>query len=204
MRTGWTVPALWKGERCFIIAGGPSVPRLKIFLSTLRGKVIAIKDAAFLQPTADLWFYAGRSFHQERPDVWAAYRGQMRVKRTVDRKGVPEGVLQVHRSGAGKDGLNGFQEDPQLIGGFCCGGSALNLAVHLGAREVVLVGYDLTGHHWNARHPYPAAKTSEHRRHRLSIDAMASPIARRGVKVWNTSAMSTLQEFEYADLDNFL
>ena len=75
-----------------------------------------------------------------------------------------------------------------------------HLAFHFGAREIVLIGFDLRGSHWNEAHPLRNARPYTHTRHQLSIDAMADPIAAAGVKVWNTSPTSSLKGFEHADL----
>lgn len=200
----WTVPRLpeWEARRCFIIAGGRSVPRAQLMATLLPGNVIAIKDAVLIKPDAEIMFYSGRRFHKERPDLWGKYRGPMIVKRTVD-KDVPVGVLQVRRKAA-VDGINGLSEDPRYLGGFCSGGSALNLAFHLGAREIVLIGYDLSGQHWNPLHPLPRANPRIHETHRLSIDAMAEPLKRHGVRVINTSPWTALRNFERGPLKNFL
>jgi hypothetical protein len=199
---GWTVPPLWKGERCVIIAGGASaVPTWEALRHRLAStdRTIVIKDAAVLCPAADLFFYAeGRRegrFHKVRPHIWAAYQGPMRVKRSVVAD-PPEGVLQVHRQFKGNDEPNGLALEPWLLGGHCSGGSALNLAFHLGAKEIILVGYDMGGTHWQGdRHPMPRAPAHVHDRHRVSIDAMAKPLGKHGVRVLNCSPVSRLREF---------
>lgn len=199
----WTVPPIWKGERCFIIAGGQSVPRL-FFRDhpKLPGRILAIKDAVFFYPFADCMFYAGRRLHKERPELFAQYDGQLIVKRTVD-DGVPERVKQVRRANA-VNGISGLQTDPRYLGGWDSGGSAINLAYHFGVKQIVLIGFDLTGHHWNAAHPFPRARPQHHETHRISIDAMAQPLRRAGVEVFNTSPISTLKEYPFRDLDSLV
>lgn len=209
MRQGWTVPPIWKGERCFIIAGGQTAREVvNGFINEtdrprLPDYVMAVKDAAFLQPFAQCMFYADKRFHKFRPEVWQVYKGPMRVKRSVD-ENAPQGVLQVRRARADSRGINGLSLDPALLGGHDSGGSALNLAFHFGAKEIVLIGFDLMGHHWNPDHPLPRAKMRAHLKHRASIDAMAAPLRSAGVKVLNASRLSTLREYRYVPLRHII
>lgn len=203
---GWTVPPLWKGERCFIIAGGSSVMEAhrKHNLARLPGRIIAIKDAVRFAPFADCMFYADAHLHRDRPDIFYKYRGSLIVKRAVHQK-VPAHVRQVRRvwvpKGVDLDKrISGLSTDPALLGGFDSGGSALNLAFHLGATDIILVGFDLRGKHWNPDHPLRDAGARVHRIHQRSIDAMAKPLRNLGVTVRNASPNSSLQEFPYVDL----
>jgi hypothetical protein len=198
--TSWVVPQLWKGQRVFIIAGGPSVDPAQV--ARISGRSIAIKHAVLLKPDADFLFWAGTSWHVENANLIAAHKGGQLVKRKVD-DGIPDWILQVERSKPGADGIVGFSDNRRQLGGLCSGGSALNLAVHLGAAEIVLVGYDLSGRHWFRGHPAPATAV-QHARHREAIERMTAPIAARGVKVWNTSPASTLTGFEKRGLDDFI
>lgn len=216
MAEGWTVPRLWNGERCFIIAGGTSA-RWSMREAQLAkpgplpGRVLAIKDGFYLEPNADCMFYAGARYHKERPDLferWEKYRlkpDAITVKRQVD-GGVPRYVRQVRRSTKEKTaaGVCGLSLDPSKLGGWDSGGSAINLAFHLGVSEIILVGFDLAGQHWNPAHPYPRATPAEHERHRISIDAMAAPLQAAGVKCWNVSPVTTLQEFPRAKISDLV
>lgn len=199
---GWTVPPMWQGERCFIIAGGQSVPRGMLTGATLPGRVIAIKDAAYMQPHADIFFYADRRLHKDRKDVWAAYKGPLRVKRSIDCK-TPRDVRQVQRALAPRGGISGLSTDRTKLGGWDSGGSAINLAYHLGVREIVLIGFDLSGSHWNPAHPVRHAPLHIHEIHRRSIDAMAKPLRAAGVSVVNTSPSTSLREYPHADLKTY-
>lgn len=195
MAEGWTVPQIWKDERAYIIAGGSSVPREWLKAHKLPGRVLAIKDAALLVPDADCLFYADHHFHRDRADVFNAYTGPLIVKRTVH-DDVPPQVRQVHRKRADKSKINGLSRQPDTLGGHDSGGSAINLAFHFGVKEIVLIGFDLRGAHWNlVSHPLPRARIRTHNLHRDSIDAMAAPMQEAGVTVWNTSLISNLIGF---------
>lgn len=192
---GWSVPRLWPASRVFILAGGSSLPIQQ--LHRLRGRIIAVKHSALVCPAADVLFWAGRRFHREEPHVIAAHRGLLLVKRTVDPE-VPGWIHQVKRSPS-----PAFSTSPDLLGGFCAGGSAINLAFHLGAREIILLGYDFDGRHWLASHPLVEAPEEHHQRHMAAIGTMAEPLSKAGVRVVNCSPQSRLACFPKGDLDAF-
>lgn len=200
MAEGWTVPRLWDGERCWIISGGQSVPR--DFLANHRppGRILVVKDGALLFPDADCMFYGDpHDMHKQRPEIFSAYRGPLTVKRTVH-DGIPAHVKQVRRAMADKNRINGLSLEPHLLGGHDSGGSAINLAFHLGVSQIVLVGFDYRGHHWNTLHPFPRSKMRAHDLHRVSVDAMAKPLRQAGVRVLNASSISNLTEYARVDL----
>lgn len=206
--SGVTVEPRWRGERVFVVAGGQSVTRSLTAdhlcgRRQLPGKVIAVKDAVFLLPWSDIMFYSGARLHKERPDLFESFKGPEVWKRAVD-DGVPPYVHEVVRQKPKAGYINGLSLKPDRLGGYCSGGSAINLAFHLGAAEIVLVGFDLQGQHWNARgHPFPNAAQAVHDRHRAAIDAMAEPLAAAGVRVFNVSPSSTLRGFERAPFSHF-
>lgn len=79
--------------------------------------------------------------------------------------------------------------------GFHC----LNLAVHLGAAKIVLVGFDMRldhGVHWHGRHELLNNPTERNiARWRRVIDAAAETIEALGIQVINASPISTLERY---------
>lgn len=198
---GWTVPPLWKGERCYILAGGRSLANEPI--ERITGNIIAIKHTVKRRPDAACYLWGGTKwpgdFAQELLDV---YEGPLAVKRDVEH-GVPDNIHQVRRQRA-TDGINGLSMDRGLLGGHCTGGSALNLAFHLGCTQIVLVGYDLSGRHWDKDHPFPLPPSTIHARHARSIDAMAPVLQAHGVNVINTSQVSRLRAYRRRRLSDII
>lgn len=197
MDVGWIVPPIWRGERAFIVAGGPSVATAGV--ERIRGRIIAVKHAALLLPNADVLFWAGRSWHEEFPAVLERHSGRYKIKRKVD-DGIPEGILQIDRA----QNPVALSTDPQSLGGYCAGGSALNLAFLLGASEIILLGFDFGGRHWFGDHPQPVERDAAHARHMAAIEAMAPALKDRGVAVFNCSTVSRLVCFPKRNLDEFL
>jgi len=201
--TGWIVPALWKGDRAFIIAGGLSVAEQLPEIARIQGRILAIKHAVLLRPDAEIMFWAGADWHRENGQLITAHRGAMLVKRKVD-DDVPSWIRQVERAKPDADGIAGFAGDRRRLGGLCAGGSALNLCVHLGATEIVLIGFDFGGDHWLPSYRHRTQSEDHHARHRAALERMAAPIAGRGVQVWNASHRSTLTGFARRGIDEFV
>lgn len=195
------MPPLWRGERCFILAGGRTLASEPIHKIT--GRIIAIKHTVKRRPDADAYIWGGTKwpgdFAQELLDL---YEGPLAVKRDVEH-GVPDNIHQVRRQRA-TNGMNALSLDPSLLGGHCTGGSAINLAFHLGCTEIVLVGYDLNGAHWDPAHPFPQPPSTIHARHARSIDAMAPALQAHGVNVINTSRTSRLKAFRRRRLSDII
>lgn len=85
------------------------------------------------------------------------------------------------------------------------GFQALNLVLQLGARRVVLVGFDMSidaGVHWHGRHPGSLANPTLFviRRWIQALDRAVGDLAAIGVDVVNASPTSRLTGFRKAEL----
>lgn len=197
-------PRIWGADPVFLLAGGPSL--LEHDLQSLPAeRILAVKHAAVLRPDARMLFWAGRRFHLEQRHVLEAHHGEFKSKRTID-EGVPPGVLQIERLWPDPEtGIPGLSLDPERVGGFCAGASALNLAFHMGARTIVLLGYDLGGTHWAGDgHPRPNEHAHVHLRHLSAFVAMAPVLEAQGVRVVNLSSRSRIKCFEKGALHEFV
>jgi hypothetical protein len=130
----------WAGQTIVCLASGPSLNPEDCF--ALRGKVptIAINDAVRLAPFADVLYSSDRLWWlRERGAPWF-----MGAKFAVgSRPGAADPVapdVAVLRY----TGVDGLELDPMgLRTGRNSGYAAVNLAVHLGATRIVLLGYDM-------------------------------------------------------------
>lgn len=132
----WTITREWEGETVFILASGPSV--LDLDLSLLSGRrVIAVKSSWLHWPAADVLFFAdGRWWREKqlRPGVdafaglivtTAMEIGDPRVKRIKK-------ISPTHLSA--KPGEVALARTSTT--------GAINLAIHFGAKRIVLLGVD--------------------------------------------------------------
>lgn len=208
----FTIEPIWKGATAIIIGGGPSLSLKQIRAIAIAKhrpaspfRVIAVNDAIFPAWYADWlhacdttwWFQHIQSVHTF-PGI-----------RTTLAEDVPEPWVTGYLENSGE---NGFDPDPS-----CCRTGAnsvyqaMCIAIHTGAKKIVLVGVDMknsaTGdQHWFGDHPMKfgnvkadyAATMIPH------FKTILPALEARGVEVVNASPGSALTLFPTVDLDTVL
>ncbi|RWQ12345.1 hypothetical protein [Mesorhizobium sp.] len=199
----WTAEKIWPGETVFVLAAGPSTAALD--LSRLAGRrVIAVKSAWAVYPKADVLFFAdGRWWREKqlRPSVdafaglivtTAMEIGDPRVKRIkkIDPKhfSAKPGEVALARSSTT---------------------GAINLAIHFGARRIVLLGVDAKlgadgrRHNHGLKWPWPKGATAESFADQAKeFEAIAPSAAAMGVEIVNAnpdSAIRTWPRLKFED-----
>lgn len=126
-----------------------------------------------------------RAINHERGEECIC-RGEMPELRIVEVDTRHDRILTGAFGVLGYGGNSGFQ--------------AINLAVQLGARRLILAGFDMqmkNGVHWHGVHPRglnnPAAGNVN--RWRRVLDAAAAPLAAAGVEVVNATRFTALKGF---------
>lgn len=202
-RAAWSVPKEWSGERCFILCNGESIKGQRHQIPQLRGRVIAIKEAVLLRPDADVLFVAAERNDDINPRLFPTFTGQYIIARNKVPMSYPAAVKRICRT---KDHTQ-LCERPDHVCGYDCGTSAINLAYHFGATEIVLLGMDMTGNRWctgEFKHPMPVIPNDHHRRHSSVLPAIAADAQRKGIRIVNCSPISAVTAFEKQPLEMFL
>ena len=192
-----SVPRRWPGRTVVCLGGGPSLTPADV--DTVRGwaPVIAINDAYRVAPWADVLYACDDKW-------WAWHQGVATfagAKYALDAKATRWPGVQVLRN-AGEKGL---ELDPTgLRTGRNSGYQAINLAVHVGAARIVLLGYDMSPApdgrtHWFGDHPDKAP--SPYALMRTAFDTLVAPLAAAQVEVLNCSRRTALTAFPCAPLD---
>lgn len=192
----------WRGQRCVIVASGPSAVEQPIDLAHGRARCVAVNNSWRLAPFADVLYASDAAWWRENDH---AGFGGLRVSRSdVD------GVLRVAIRDKGHPLRDVMHFDtPGVIGaGGCSGFQALNLAAQFGATDIALVGFDArvdNGVHWHGNHE----RTGNPTRWTAAIwaanlDAAASVLAGRGIRVVNCSPVSALTAYEKMGLEEWL
>lgn len=201
----WSVPRLWSGERCFIVCGGPSVKAQRALVPQLRGRFISVKQSIVLRPNADVFFVNGERDNRSQiaPLIPHSKLAEHHVVRGRHLQDLPGYFRRVNRH---KDHTK-LCDDPTRVSGFDTGTSAINLAYHLGAAEIVLLGYDMTGGHWfngEMKHPKPFPPEDEFQGHMAPLPALAKDCRAKGIRVVNVSPISRVDCFERGRIEDFL
>lgn len=184
------MPPLWAGQTCAIFAGGPSLTQADV--DRCRGlRTIAINNSHELAPWADILYFCDARWHDWHREAVEAFAG---LVVTLENYEIP-GVKHLHNMG--RDGLHLDTPD-----GVCTGRNsgiqAINLAVHLGARRILLLGYDMRTHgertHWHGGHPRPNAP-KHYEVMRPCFATLPPFLERAGVEVINCTPGSAIDVF---------
>lgn len=197
-----TVPRLWPGSTIVCLGTGPSLTRDDVEYCRGKARVIAIKHAIEWAPWADVVYSCG----SDAGKWW---------QRTGDTLGWYEGLRYTLDPGASRwaqvlrnTGFIGLETSPDgLKTGKNSGYQALNLAVHLGASRIVLLGYDMQpdaqdrdhffGAHWhNQRPPFHAFVDL--------FGSLLEPLRALGVRVLNATRRTALTMFPIVSLEEAL
>lgn len=166
-----------------------------------RARVLVINDSWRAAPWADLLYACDDNW-------WNHHRGApgfLGQKWTQDARAAERWRLRFIASRAEP----GLCRDPAAIHqGGTSGYQALNLALHLGARRILLLGYDYRGAHWFGQHPAPLtnARDDEWPARAAVFDRAALDISRfwPGIEVINCSPVSRIGAFPKGDLADVL
>lgn len=185
------VPMLCPKGTVVCIGGGPSLTREDVEWCKGKATVIAINDAYKLAPWADVLYACDArwwKWHKGVPD----FRG-LKFALQEDASRWPD--VQVLQN----TGEHGLEIEPTgLRTGRNGGYQAINIAVHLGAIRVLLLGYDMQAFkgrpsHWFGEHPQDSRSP-----YGMFLDhwpAIVKPLQQLGVSVINCSRETALELF---------
>lgn len=213
------LPRLAEGRPVVCLASGPSLTTEDV--EYVRGKavVIAVNDVArFAAPWADVAVSVDSNWWTQHYKTMREFAGlKVRThphnhKVNLGRKPNPlycvrcDARLRKHGNcwcdgivtlaNAGRDG---FSMDPTaIVTTYNSGGAAINVAVHLGARRILLLGYDMGPDDKGRRHFFDTEATqitSPFVQFRKSIATMVPHLAAAGVEVINCTRSTRLECF---------
>jgi hypothetical protein len=202
MARHWNIQPEWQGETAYIVAGGPSVKSENLEL--LKGKrVIAINSSYEAVPFADLLFFADSRWWNNNVDHLANWAGRIA---TVSTRFTDSRFLRLRRRVPNTEPRKGpigpgLAIEPNAV--VACRTSlqgGMNIAFHLGANRIVLIGADMgrapdgsthhhTPHPWNNK---PGNRTWDIQMSELAL--IAAPLRERGVIVVNSSPTSRIPD----------
>jgi hypothetical protein len=200
------LPISWPETTIVCVASGPTLTAADLAYVEDRAPVVAVNDAIRLAPWADVLYSSDRLWWRYYAGV-PAFTG---LKVGIGWKRgdsspiprLPEITVLTHT------GVDGLERDP---GGLRTGGhsgyAAINLAVHLGARRIVLLGYTcgpVGGRtHFFGRHPagLEESRADHYAAWRRMYDRLPALLKAIGVHVVNATPGSWITAFPCVPLE---
>lgn len=203
----WTPMRLFAGATVACLASGPSLTAEAV-AKVGRIPSIAINSSCLLAPSADVLFFTDSSWYEQHRDLVTAWPSLViSMSRTAKRE-LPDKVKRIEGRG-----------DPMAPPDFCRAGvqqgrssghTAIALAIALGARRVILLGYDMRvvdgREHCHGDYGDQTARDlDQYARDFVPAFAGWDAAARRaGVEILNATPGSALTEFRSVEIDRVL
>ena len=207
----WSVPRLWPGATVLCMAGGPSLDLAQVWMAAIarrqdRIRAISINDTCYPAWWADALYAADARWWLKHDGV-AGFKG---LKVTISNNseqlsGYPD-IKIVENTGT-----DGLELKPTGIRTGRNGGyMAINLAVHFGAKRIVLLGYDMKFDkdgkaHWFGDHEdWKLKQTCVENVFRPAFVGLAKELAKINVEAINATPGSALDVFPKAKLETVI
>lgn len=201
----WTVPKEWQGETAYIVGGGTSVKQQNLEL--LRGRrVIAVNSSYLAVPWADFLFFGDARWYndQRRKPQLEKFAGRIVTCSAAVRGPRLLGLTRVNPP-------PGYADLPtHVVSQRTSTQGAMNLAGHLGAIRLVLLGVDMgraedgSSHH-HEPHPWkhtPGNGCWDQQMEHLRL--IAEPLRSRGIEVVSVSPISRIDWWPKQTLEETL
>lgn len=160
----WIIPKMWQDGECWIIGGGPSMPRqfgvpesvIKMvqdkvvpmsvyaeYMAPIHNRhVIGINVAYLLGNFVSVLYFADLPFYRENKHKLKDFSNL----KVTDAGNLPPREYHFHKNikKVGRDNKYGLHPDQNRIRwNRNSGGGAIDLAIHFGAKRIMLLGYDM-------------------------------------------------------------
>jgi hypothetical protein len=197
-----TVENIFEGETVYIIGGGPSLKGFD-FRQLAGSKTIAINKAILFHSQADVLYWTDVRFHTWHKNEIDNYKG---LKFTLKPGSQYSNDINVLKKGK----AYGIETDAQTLAhGNNSGYAAINLAYHLGAKRIILLGFDMASKggdsHFHDGYPTRSAGDRMYQDKFIpGFKQMQSELSSTGVTVLNASPYSKLTVFPKITLEQAL
>lgn len=205
-RSIWNIPELWPGSTIYILGGGPGLQPND--LPKLKGKrVIAVNQAFREYPQADLLYFGDGQFYRDNYKAIRGFGGIIVTSYTTappDGKGWPN----VRRVGRSKRMGIELTKKGFISWNNNSGASAINLAYWLGAKRVVLLGFDMKAvagkHNWHSHYRKRPTNWNPYPKHLECWSSIMADANRLGIEIVNATPMSAIKEIPIVGFEEVL
>lgn len=183
------------------VASGPSLTPQDVDACRGRAPVIAVNDAMRYAPWAEVLYACDARWWMEHPETMDLTGRKYGLRAIAGR----EDVIKLQQ---GQD--CGLSLDPTTLNtGKNSGYQAINLAVHLGASRILLLGYDMQAGaggrtHFFGDHPWARGHQSPFGLFLRLFDTLVEPLRAAGVEVLNCTRATALRAFPRQSLEQAL
>ena len=227
----WRVPKIWEGGECWIIGGGPSMPRVfgvpesliaevrsrkeplnaySPYLSQIHDRHVIGVNAAFmignwvdmvLMGDSGFYFKNRRELHQY-PKIRIACNANMMKRNDVHH------VKFLARDNTHPFGISTRQG--HVSWNLNTGAAAISLAHHLGVKRILLLGFDMKlgpdrAQHWHFVYGKNLRDEAlPFHRHLKGFSMIAKDAKRLGIEILNLSDDTAIKEFKCVQLKDVL
>lgn len=185
-----TVPRLFPGATIICAASGPSLTKFDL-ATCWQFPIVAINDTYRLVPEAAVIFAAEATWWKRTPA--ARQRPSYKYCLSPAWKDGTDGITTLVRTGQ-----RGLELDPTgLRSGGHSGYAAINLAYHLGAKTIVLLGYDMQPGPDGVQHWFGAHPDGSHPRYAQWLglyNRLSWELWQHGVRLWNASRETAIPD----------
>ena len=213
----WDCPRLWPNSTVYVLGGGPSLT--DVDLTPLHSKRVLAVNNSYGDPSGRQ--QDGHDIYDPRPWVDALYFGDCRwydwhrkalldfggLKVTSCQRGFRwPGIKWVSRANKAM----GLTPRPyEVVWNRSSGASAVNLAVHLGATKIILLGFDMQPDdkgraNWHDDHPVKVRNRDVYPRFREPFIHIKNDAHKMGVEILNATEGSALTDFPMVKLEETL
>jgi len=202
----WTVPKMWKGQDVVVIGGGPSVADTDLSLIH-NHRVIGVNTAYQLGEWIDILFFGDLKWWEWHRETLRTWPGLIVTNCPTHVYTFPrKRVLQTNRI------LDWQKEDPSIISwNYNSGYAAIHLAFLLGAKRIILIGFDMVPRvenrqekfHWHEEHPAPHELRTCNKHFRTFLtrtENVAQGLAESKVEIFNTNVHSMIPSSSFPKL----
>lgn len=211
------IKPIWNKETVYIIGGGASLPKefgvpqdvidkvhakeltpaaySPYMRSLYRKKVIGINAAYTLGKWIDILFFCDSKFWKSHRDGLTAHPATIYTVNSKFEYTPVQGINHIHRDRKCRFGLT---KDTSMVSwNNSSGGCAISLAAHLGAKKIILLGFDMNdngGSHFHKEYDWLTAPAPFHKFMR-PFTQIRKDADSRGIEIINASMESSLNCF---------
>jgi hypothetical protein len=200
--THWVPHPFWRGQTAFILGGGPSLTQEVV--DRLKGRrVIATNEAGKLAPFADILLFSDHKWYRPNKEFVAQWPQAVVTCSVPAAQDMPHKVhlVSVENTRGFPPSGSGF-----IRNGRSSGHKAISLAVAMGARRAVLLGFDMRVVDGRSHFHGEYKRAPELYRDAFipTFKGWCRDARRSGCEVLNATPGSALTEFPFTTLDEVL